>query len=328
MSELSNDSQNKKQRLGRGLGSLLGGSQPLSSIAQAPAQSVATQPVTTQPAAPKPAVEINPEARIWQVSIDKLFSGKYQPRKSFDKQSLEELAQSIKESGILQPIVAKKTPDNKFEIVAGERRWRAAQIAGLHEVPVILKTLSDQKTLELALIENIQREELNPVEEAKAYQRLIEEFALTQQQVAEKVGKDRASVANSIRLLNLPLAVQQMLVEARISAGHAKVLAGLNNPTRQLELAKEVESAKLSVRQLEKLANKKEDVKTSNEIAGGLNQNVTQRLISGLAEELQKMLGTKVAIDYQNSKGKISIHYYSDEELTEIVEKIKSGCQK
>jgi ParB family chromosome partitioning protein len=340
MSDLSSDSQNKskKQGLGRGLGSLLGGgsgsmtdfNQPTKAPAQTPAPP-APAPVsnltiqTTQPAI-RP--EVPPEMRIWQVSIDKLVSGEYQPRQTFEKERLEELAQSIRESGILQPVVAKKLENGKFEIIAGERRWRAAQLAGLHTVPVILKTLSQQKTLEMALIENIQREDLNAIEEAEAYQRLMTEFNLTQQQMSEKLGKDRATIANSVRLLNLPKLIQTMLVEKRLSPGHAKLLVSVSDLTKQLDLAKQVERDKLSVRQLEKLVSQKSTAVVAIPEASALGSGVTQRLIAGLGEELQKMLGTKVGIDYAQGKGKIAIHFYSDEELTDIVEKIKSGCQK
>ncbi len=339
MSDLSSESSNKKQRLGRGLGSLLGGSPSAlsspapstpatiqtSSPAPAAAQKVTTQPlpVATQPVPAAPAVPA--EARIWQIAVDKLSPSEFQPRSNFEKEKLEELAASIKQNGILQPIVARKLPNAKFEIIAGERRWRAAQIAGLHEVPVILKTLENQEALEIAIIENIQREDLNPIEEAEAYQRLAQEFHLTQQQVAEKVGKDRATVANSMRLLALPLQVREMVTQAVISAGHAKVLLSLGNPAAQIEMAKKIAQQKMSVRQLEKMvaaeaAGKNKDIEVMT-----TEQGVTQRLIAGLAEELQKSLGTKVAIDYLNSKGRISIQFYSDEELTQLVNRLKAS---
>jgi ParB family chromosome partitioning protein len=328
MSELSNDLSNKKRNLGRGLGSLLGGSADALSAPNIPtnpasaATAKAALPTSmTAPAAP----QIAPEARIWQVAIDKLSQGQFQPRTHFEKEKLQELAQSIKENGILQPIVARKLSSGKFEIIAGERRWRAAQLAGLHEVPVILKNLEDQQTLELAIIENIQREDLNAIEEAEAYARLAGEFKLTQQQIAEKVGKERATVANSLRLLQLPQQVREMIVRNEISQGHAKVLLSLPDATQQLELARKVMTQKLSVRQLEKMAAKKPEADASVETQKTMDSNVTQRLISGLAEEVQKILGTKVSIDYLNSKGKISIHFYSDDELTEIVNRLKGS---
>lgn len=335
MSDLINDSSNKKSRLGRGLGSLLGGSgQGLDTSFSSPTATPAPPANTTSgtvnaatktvaPALSTAANTLPPEARIWQVSIDKLIPGNFQPRTHFEKSKLEELASSIRQNGILQPIVAKRKTDGKFEIIAGERRWRAAQIAGLHQVPVILKTIGNQATLELALIENIQREDLNPIEEAEAYHRLVEEFSLTQQQVADKVGKERATVANSLRLLNLTEPARKLLVEGKISQGHAKVLLALANPADQMKWAKAVSEDNLSVRQLEKMVAKANDASTKKSVAPNDIGNVTQRLIAGLSEELQKSLGTKVSIDYNNSHGKISIHFYSDEELTGLVERLK-----
>jgi len=332
VSDLSGENQNKKQRLGRGLGSLLGGHQsPLGAPekpASAPKMATQTTPLATQATAPAPVQPAIPaEARVWQVPVDKLSPSQFQPRTHFEKEKLEELASSIKQNGILQPIVARKLPNGKFEIIAGERRWRAAQIAGLHEVPVLLKTMENQAALEIAIIENIQREDLNPIEEAEAYQRLAQEFHLTQQQVAEKVGKDRATVANSMRLLALPQQIRQMVVQAEISAGHAKVLLSLANPAAQLELAKKISQQKLSVRQLEKLVAAEAAGKSAESEASAKapDHGVTQRLIAGLSEELQKVLGTKVSIDYLNSKGRISIQFYSDEELTQIVDRLKAS---
>lgn len=315
MSELSNDSSNKKQRLGRGLGSLLGGA--------AAGSNLPSEPTQAKPATPQSA-QVPAEGRIWQVAIDKLQPGEFQPRVHFNKEKLEELAASIKKSGILQPIVARRLDQSRFEIIAGERRWRAAQLAGAHEVPVIIKTLKNQEALELAIIENIQREDLNAIEEAEAYQRLINEFQLTQQQVAERVGKERATVANSLRLLNLTPEVRNMLAKNEISTGHAKVLLSIADAKNQVALAIRAHKENLTVRQLEKLTQTKQGAQSSHNMEG----SVTQRLISGLAEELQKLLGTKVTIDYAQSKGKIAVHFYSDEELTEIVEKLKVGCKR
>ncbi|MBX2995574.1 MAG: ParB/RepB/Spo0J family partition protein [Bdellovibrionaceae bacterium] len=324
MSELSNDSSNKKKPLGRGLGSLLGGPAPSSPVLERTPAPAAAKPQMSTPA---PAPTISPEARIWQVSVDKLRPSAYQPRGVFEKDKLQELSTSIKASGILQPIVARKLPNGSFEIIAGERRWRAAQMAGLHEVPVILKTLGDRETLEMALVENIQREDLNPIEEADAYQRLAQEFNLTQQQVAEKVGKDRATVANAIRLLQLPEQVRDMVTRQEISVGHAKVLLSLQSPSEMTKWAKKAAGEALTVRKLEKAV--QETLAPKKAAASSLDTtNVTERLISGLSDELQKLLGTKVNIDYQNSKGKISIHFYSDDELSQLIDKVREGCRK
>ncbi|RYZ85583.1 MAG: ParB/RepB/Spo0J family partition protein, partial [Proteobacteria bacterium] len=243
------------------------------------------------------------------------------------RSSLQELSQSIKENGILQPIIARKIAGGRLEIVAGERRWRAAQAAGLHEVPVLIKNFNDQETLELAIIENIQREDLNPIEEAEGYSRLITEFKLSQQQVADKVGRDRASVANAVRLLALPTEAKDYITDGLLSVGHAKVLLSMNDPKKQVELAKKVIQDKLSVRKLEKMIVDAQTTRPSQDATSNIEHNVTQRLISGLSDELQKILGTKVNIDYANSKGKISVHFYSDDELTQFVDRLKQGWQ-
>lgn len=321
MSEINIENNNKKKSLGRGLGSLLGGQQvpsnekkPDASQFQILEASVQQQPV------------IPAEARVWQVAIDKLRPSAFQPRSLFDKAKLEELSVSIKTSGILQPIVARKLANGSFEIIAGERRWRAAQLAGLHEVPVILKSLNDRQTLELAIIENVQREDLNAIEEAEAYQRLAEEFSLTQQQVAEKVGKDRATVANAIRLLQLPVDVRDMVTRNEISVGHAKVLLSLQQPAEIKKWAKKATSESMTVRKLEKAI--QETLAPKKVAQSQLPSNVTERLIRGLSEELQKILGTKVEIDYHSGKGKVAIHFYSDDELTQFVDRMREGCKK
>lgn len=345
MSDIAVESSNKKKGLGRGLGSLLGGpaSNDLANAPKAaapPAQAASVAPTANTSAAPAGAVAapvsnvaqtvappVDPESKIWKVAIDKLSPGKYQPRNVFDKEALQELAQSIKENGILQPIVARRTASGKLEIVAGERRWRASQLAGLHEVPVILKNYDDKQALELAIVENIQREDLNPIEEAEGYSRLISEFKLSQQQVAEKVGRDRATVANAVRLLALPGDVKEMISKNELSVGHAKVLLGLPDPKKQTEYAKKVVNEKIAVRKLEKMVQAIVKGHEEEEAPASFDSNVTQRLINGLSDELQKIMGTKVNIDYSNSKGKISIHFYSDDELTNLVDRLKEGWQ-
>ena len=230
-----------------------------------------------------------------------------------------ELAESIKVQGILQPIVARKITEGKYQIIAGERRWRAAQLAGLTEVPVILRSTDDQKSLELALLENIQRSDLNPMEEALAYSQLMKDYGLTQQQVAEKVGKDRVTVANLLRLLNLSKEVQSDVAEGRISLGIAKVLLSLTDPKKQKLVAKKAISGGLSVRATEALVKKE-----LNSHRDHLSQvDVAKKMAAGVSEELQKILGTKVALDYKNGRGKLVIHFYSDEEFNKIVDHIK-----
>jgi len=318
MSEIINDSTNKRQRLGRGLGSLLGAGVSLEE--SRPEVKIAPTQM------PKEATNVPMENRIWVVEIEKIVTSEFQPRSQFTKESLQELAESIKTNGIIQPILVRRTNDNKFEIVAGERRWRAAQLAGKKEVPVIVKTLSNQETLEMAIIENIQREDLNPVEEAKAYHKLAQSFSLTQQQIAEKVGKERATVANSLRLLSLPEEVLEMVQDKRLSPGHAKCLLGLDQAEMVIQLARMAIAKSLSVRKLESEIKKEtaeKNAQTSTE-SSTLNRNhIAQKVAGKLAEELQKELGTKVTIDYQNSKGKISIHFYSDDELTQLADRIR-----
>lgn len=265
--------------------------------------------------------------KMWMLSIEKLKSGKYQPRKNFEKQSLDELAASIKEHGILQPLVVRSTGPGQFEIIAGERRWRAAQQAGLHEVPAIIKSYDNQKTLELSLIENLQREDLNPIEEAEGYQRLASEFGLTQEKVAEKVGKDRATVANSLRLLKLVPEVREMLQKGQITQGHAKVLLSVSDNQTQRQLAKTITESGLSVRKLEELIQKKLTSTKAEPSSLNPSESVAKRLIAGLEDEVQKLLGTRVSIDYSNAKGKMSIYFYSDDELTNIIEKIRGGVK-
>lgn len=265
-------------------------------------------------------------SRIWRIGVDKIQPNQYQPRQFFDKEKVEELSLSIKEQGILQPIVVRKTENQKFEIISGERRWRAAQMAGLHDVPVIIKDVSDQNSLELALIENIQRANLNPMEEAEAYQRLADEFALTQEQIAVKVGKKRASVANTLRLLSLTTEVRAMVKEALLSQGHAKALLSVGDPIKQRELAKKVVNEKLSVRATENLAIQVQKtgvavvVKSKN-----VAEEISGKLVQGLAQELQRAMGTKVKIDYSGGKGKMQIQFYSDEQLNQIAEKLKEA---
>lgn len=335
----------KKSSLGRGLGSLLGEGESTMKVAPSlsegftekpefakPVQRpvpIAQQPVTTQKvAAPAPtpvaapAPKIPDTARIWQVPVDKLSANPNQPRQIFEKEALEELSRSIKEKGILQPIAARKKADGTFEIIAGERRWRAAQQAGLHEVPVILRESADQEALELALIENIQRRDLNPMEEAEAYSHLIEQYKMTQQELADKIGKDRVSVANILRLLNLATDVRTMVSNTEISMGHAKVLLMVQDHKLQKQLAQKAAKDKLSVRALEKLIAKSlQELEVEKD--GDSSAREADKLAQNLAEELQKILGTKVQIDYAQGKGKVSLYFYSDEELNIIAELIK-----
>lgn len=267
--------------------------------------------------------KIDEDKRIWTIGVDKLVPGQFQPRKKFDKETLQELAQSIKENGILQPIVVRKRQAGGFEIIAGERRWRAAQLAGIHQVPVIVKSFTNQEALQLALIENIQREDLDPIEEAESYQRLMDEFDLSQQQVAEKVGKERSTVANALRLLLLPVEVKNALAEKQISVGHAKVLLSVDNRFEQIKLVKAIAEKNLSVRALESLIKNKENNESkSNDIENGETQKISQDLAVSLAQKIQKALGTKTIINYKSGRGEIIVKFYNDEQLNDIADRL------
>ena len=241
-----------------------------------------------------------------------------QPRKVFNEDKLHELSDSIKQYGIVEPLIVVKKSDY-YEIVAGERRWRAAKIAGLTEVPVVIKDYTKQQIIEIALIENIQREDLNPIEEAKAYQQLIEEYNLKQDEVAERVSKSRTTITNSIRLLKLNEMVQDMLIEECISSGHARALLGLNDTSMQYELATRIFDEKLSVRETEKLIKQmnNNNLDKTKKIKKPLENT---EIYQSLEEKLKQSIGSKVMINRKdNTKGKIEIEYYSDDELERII---------
>ena len=241
-----------------------------------------------------------------------------QPRKYFDEDALQELADSIKQFGLLQPILVQDRKDY-YEIIAGERRWRAAKLAGLKEVPVIIKNYTEQEIVEIALIENIQREDLNPIEEAQAYKKLLTEFNLKQDEVAERVSKSRAAVTNSIRLLKLSDKVQQMVIDDMISTGHARALLAIEDPEQQYIIAQKIFDEKLSVRDIEKLV--KDLHKTPK--AKKLDDKAMQAIYQDIEEKLKQSLGTKVAISSKGKgAGKIEIEFYSHEDLDRLLEMI------
>ncbi len=253
-----------------------------------------------------------------KISVSSITRNKYQPRKNFNKESLEDLTNSIKERGIIQPIIVRKskTSENKFEIVAGERRWIAAQNAGLHEVPVVEVDVDDLKSLEFAIVENVQRHDLNPVEEAQGYQRLIDEFNYDQEKVAKFIGKNRTHITNCLRILSLPKDVINLIEEGQLSQGHAKVLVGLDNP---LFLAKKIIDKKLSVRQTENLIRVIKNPKRFKSISKDSN-------IKYLENTLKEKLGINVfIINKKNNRGSISFEYKDLEQLNKIIEVIKSN---
>lgn len=256
------------------------------------------------------------------VKIGKVEPNREQPRKNFDEDALLELSESLKQYGVLQPLLVQDKKDY-YEIIAGERRWRAAKLAGLKEVPVIIKNLTEQEIVEISLIENIQRENLNPIEEALAYKRLLNEFNLKQDEVAERVSKSRTAVTNSMRLLKLDERVQQMVIDDLISTGHARALLGIADNEQQYVLAQQIFDEKLSVRETEKLVKKLQKQKPEKP-----KQPVDDSMsvfYEDMEQKLKAIMGTKVAIHQKdNQKGKIEIDYYSTDELERIMELFQS----
>ena len=254
------------------------------------------------------------------MKINMVEPNREQPRKNFEEDALLELADSIKQFGVLQPLLVRKQKDY-YEIIAGERRWRAAKMAGMKEVPVIVKEFTEQEIVEIGLIENIQRENLNPIEEAMAYKRLMEEFGLKQDEIAERVSKSRTAVTNSMRLLKLDERVQQMIIEDMISTGHARALLAIEEKDQQYELANMIFDEKLSVREVEKLVKSLKNPKKVKEKKVVENSFV----YTNLEEKLKEVIGTKVSISSKGKgKGKIEIEYYSDEELERVFDMIMS----
>jgi len=261
-----------------------------------------------------------PRERVQRVALDRVVPCPFQPRKDFSPETLRELADSIKEQGIVQPLIVRER-NGHLELIAGERRWRAAQLLGLTEVPVIVREADDRAVLQLALIENLQRENLNPVEEAQGYSQLVEQFALTQEEVAVKVGKSRAVVANSLRLLRLPAEVQGYLREGRLSVGHAKVILGLAAEKHQKTAAERILRDGLNVRQTEVLVahlHARETSTTSK--ASPLSPPTRDAHLASLENQLRERLGTKVHLRYAQGKGAMEIAFYSDAELERILQ--------
>lgn len=264
-------------------------------------------------------IETTDVSRETFVKVTQVEPNNGQPRRNFNEDSLQELADSIKQHGIIEPLIVQKK-GNVYKIIAGERRWRAARIAGLKEIPVILKEYTDQEVFEIALIENIQREDLNPIEEALAYKKLIDEFGLKQDDVANRVGKSRVAVTNSMRLLKLDGRVQQMLVDDMLSGGHARALLSIIDVEQQYQTAMKVFDEKLSVRDTERLVKKLLEEKP--EIVQKTDSS-SQVIYHDLEEKLKSIIGSKVVINRKaNNKGKIEIEYYSTDELDRIVELI------
>lgn len=307
----------KKSGLGRGLDALF------------PEKTVQSKPKTVKTVKEEKKVAVDTKKSSQQetsngermMKISMIEPNRVQPRKKFDEDALQELSESIKQYGILQPLLVSDKKDY-YEIVAGERRWRAAKMAGLKEVPVVVKEFSTQEIVEISLIENIQREDLNPVEEAMAYKRLIDEFHLKQDEIAERVSKSRTAVTNSMRLLKLDSRVQQMMVDEMISAGHARAILAISDPEQQYNAAMKVFDEKISVRETEKLV---KSILTPTKKKPVVSNPTEDAIYESLEEKMKGITGTRVFIHRKkNNKGKIEIEYYSRDDLDRIIDLFES----
>lgn len=307
----------KKSGLGRGLDALF------------PEKTVQSKPKTVKTVKEEKKVAVDTKKSSQQetsngermMKISMIEPNREQPRKKFDEDALQELSESIKQYGILQPLLVSDKKDY-YEIVAGERRWRAAKMAGLKEVPVVVKEFSTQEIVEISLIENIQREDLNPVEEAMTYKRLIDEFHLKQDEIAERVSKSRTAVTNSMRLLKLDSRVQQMMVDEMISAGHARAILAISDPEQQYNAAMKVFDEKLSVRETEKLV---KSILTPTKKKPVVSNPTEDAIYESLEEKMKGITGTRVFIHRKkNNKGKIEIEYYSRDDLDRIIDLFES----
>lgn len=261
-----------------------------------------------------PTTNIAPVERVQSVKITQVHASRFQPRLHFNEEKIQDLARSIREKGIVQPLLVRAIDVDRYELIAGERRLRAAAEAGLTEVPVIVRRVADSDVLEMAIVENIQREDLNPLDEAKAYRRLGLEFGLSQDQIAQKVGKDKSSISNMLRVLNLPEAVQDFLWRNLITLGHAKALLAIGDEKRQIALCEDIVKNGLSVRQMETMGTSKRSAKRK---PGHIAEGAVE--IKALETKLQHVLGTKVRIHHGKKRGKIEIEYYSLDDLDRVL---------
>ncbi|MCI8605638.1 MAG: ParB/RepB/Spo0J family partition protein [Hungatella sp.] len=306
----------KRTGLGRGLGAIFGEDVVENSEGENRSVSRETSPdYTVEEKKEEPGKE-------YMMKLSIIEPNKGQPRKDFNEESIGELADSIKRYGVLQPLLVKKSGDH-YEIVAGERRWRAAKEAGLREVPVVIKEYTKQQAMEIALIENVQREDLNPIEEAQAYQQLMQEFELTQEEIAERVSRSRTAITNCMRLLKLDKRVQDMLIQGQLSSGHARALLALENQDAQYQIGLKIIDQRLSVREVEKLV--KLLGKPKNQEKPKEEEKDLSFIFKDLEERMKQVMGTKVIINKKDrNKGRIEIEYYSEAELERIVELIES----
>lgn len=306
-----------KKGLGRGLGAIFGEEVVKENKEE-------TEKKAKVKAEAKAVEEMDEKGRILMLKLDLVQPNKEQPRKTFDEEKINELAESIKNYGVLQPLLVQKN-GGFYEIIAGERRWRAAKAAGLKEVPAVLKEYSKQEAMEISLIENVQRADLNPIEEALGYRQLIDEFGLTQEEIAIRVAKSRVAITNTMRLLKLDEQIQNMLVQGVITSGHARALLSLEDTALQLKAVKEILDKKLSVRETERLV-KRMQKEASGEKKEEKKPDETLALIyQNLEDRMKSVMGTKVSIHNKDkNKGRIEIEYYSEAELERIVEMIES----
>lgn len=333
-----------KNRLGRGLNSLLGGpvDEPVEELIVSPAKKseaakdtkkknlLKDRAATVEAASlPEPEIKIvvkevpakiNDQERVHQVFVENLSPNKYQPRKVFTEEALKELTDSIKEKGIMQPIVAQRLDDKNFEIIAGERRWRAAQLAGLKSVPVVVRVTDEKDSLELALIENIQRDNLNSIEEAEAYQILVDKYGMTQSDIATKVGKERATIANTLRLLKLSKEVQEYVSQEKLSMGHARALVAVEDLELQRKLAKKCIDLTLSVRAAERLVKNALEGKAVETQA----ETAEQKAIKNLMSEIQRITGSRTKIAYKNGRGSLTLQFYSKDQFEGLIKKLRT----
>ena len=309
----------KRTGLGKGLGAIFGDEVMESAAEEQEAKHQAKSKKAQEPEKKEEDSDIGKELMVKVTSIE---PNREQPRKDFNEEGMGELAESMKVYGVLQPLLVQKKGDY-YEIIAGERRWRAAKLAGLKEVPVVIREYTKQQTMEIALIENVQREDLNAIEEAKAYQRLIQEFELKQEEIAARVGKSRVTITNSMRLLKLDERVQEMLIQNQITGGHARALLTVEDGELQYKLAGKIIAENLSVREIEKIVkslSKKKNPKEKN-----VEDESLTLIFRDLEERMKSAMGTKVSINRKDkNKGRVEIEYYSESELERIVELIES----
>lgn len=322
-----------RSALGRGLSALVSATAaPVTVVAPVDTELAAsTGPSNTDGLStyPQGSTHVDSQAKnLNLMPISQLRANPQQPRQDFSDQEVAELADSIKTLGVLQPILVRPltgAPSATYQIVAGERRFRAAIRAGLSQIPVIIKDLSDREALEIGLVENVQRQGLNPIEEALGYQKLIDEFSLTANEVAERVGKDRATVANTTRLLKLPQQIQEMLRDGRISVGHAKAVLTVREPNAQIHLANKIVSESLSVRAIESIVARDVVLEAPKREAAGTMRRSRAAVYPEIEERLRNALGTKVSIRRKRKGGAIELHFFSDEELDRLVQFITAS---